>query len=97
MDKMSLMNLSNHTSEDVLSSKLEEAQQSVEVGALYVHYRSPDKPYKVLAVGLLEENEKPCVVYQALHDSVVWVRALDSWLSDVSVEGKIVSRFQKVV
>lgn len=77
--------------------KIEEAKKLVEVGGMYVHYRSPDKPYKVLAVALLEASEEPCVVYQALHNSVVWVRALDSWLSMVSHEGRMVPRFQKHV
>ncbi len=77
--------------------KLEDAKKLVEVGGTYVHYRSPDKPYKVLAVALLEATEEPSVVYQALHNSVVWVRALDSWLSMVSHEGRMVPRFQKNV
>lgn len=86
-----------HDNELILSRKLTEAHKHVEVGSLYAHYRSLDKLYKVLAIGLLEATEEPNVVYQALHNSVVWVRALDSWLLEVIHEGQVVPRFQKVV
>lgn len=90
-----------HTSEQVLAQKLAEAESKIEVGAIYVHYRNPNQPYKVLAIGLLEATEEPCVIYQAQYGSnimqnTIWVRAVDVWLAEVSLGDKKVARFQKI-
>ena len=43
--------------------------------------------YKIIAVGKYVENEKPCVVYQALYGKgEVWVREAEEFLSEVDGE-----------
>jgi hypothetical protein len=80
-----------------LANKLIDAQKRVQVGAAYVHYRNPQKIYKVLNLALLEANEEVGVVYQAQYDAkLVWVRPLSSWLSTVEYNGAQVPRFNKV-
>lgn len=80
-----------------LVDRIQEAEKQVRVGETYVHYRSKDKKYKVIAVGLLEANEEPCVVYQALYgDHLVWIRAVKVFVEYVDFEGKQVLRFQKI-
>lgn len=80
-----------------LAFALENASRSVRVGGTYVHYRSADKPYKILNVALLEKDEEPCVVYQALYgEKLIWVRALSKFLESVDHEGKKVPRFLEI-
>ena len=82
---------------DSVTEKLKQAQEKVRTGEKYAHYRSPEKPYVVLSVALLEATEEPCVVYQALvGDQLIWVRPLHSFLEQVESSGKMVARFQKI-
>lgn len=82
---------------DSVQEKLQKAQEKIRVGERYAHYRSPEKPYIVLSVALLEATEEPCVVYQAtVGDPLVWVRPLHSFLEQVELSGKMVARFQKI-
>lgn len=82
-------------SQTQLSIKLIEAAQQVTVGARYVHYKQLS--YKVLALALREEDNEPCVVYQAEYgDKVTWIRPVSSWVEDVEIDGKRVRRFTKI-
>lgn len=87
----------SHTLLEEVTTRRKDAQQQVEVGAIYSHYRNPKLQYKVIDIGIQEATEKACVIYKALYaDEVVWVRDLDVWLEPVEHEGKKVPRFQKV-
>lgn len=82
-------------SQSELSERLIKASQEVTVGAHYVHYKQLS--YKVLNLALREEDNEPCVVYQAEYgDKLVWVRPVTSWLEEVEVDGKKVKRFTKL-
>ncbi len=84
-------------SESELAITVKEIAKKIEVGSTYVHYRASDKPYLVLHVGLLEANEEPCVVYQALYgEKLIWVRSAVRFLDTVDFEGKKVTRFRKI-
>lgn len=50
-------------SQSQLSAKLANAAKQVTVGARYMHYKQLS--YTVLAVALREEDNEPCVIYQA--------------------------------
>ncbi len=83
-----------HTPADILAKTLAEAATLVEVGATYVHYKSPDKPYTILSLALMEADEAPAVVYRADYEyGLVFVRPLASFLEEVG-EGQL--RFRKV-
>lgn len=78
-----------------LTARLANAAQQVDVGAEYEHYKQ--ERYKVIAVALLEATNEPCVVYQALYGGrATFVRPLEDWLAQVSVEGRQTPRFAKV-
>jgi hypothetical protein len=78
-----------------LSTKLTRAAQQVTVGARYMHYKQ--RSYKVIALALREEDNEPCVVYQAEYDDgVVWTRPVSSWIEEVEVDGKRVKRFAEI-
>jgi hypothetical protein len=80
-----------------LSIVLKEAMKKVRIGGTYVHYRAPEKPYAVLHVGLLEETEEPCVIYQALYgDKLIWIRPLSKFLELVDANGEKVQRFKEI-
>ncbi len=86
-----------HTTQEELATRLAAAKGLVEVGGLYYHYKDPTKHYTVVALGIIEETEEVCVVYQALYEEqLTWVRPLEVWLAKVPTEEGEVSRFQKV-
>lgn len=78
-----------------LSAKLAQVAQQVTVGARYMHYKQLS--YKVLALALREEDNEPCVIYQAEYgDKVTWIRPVSSWVEEVEIDGKRVKRFTKI-
>jgi hypothetical protein len=88
-----------HTTQEELALKVTEAEKQVEVGGVYAHYKDSTKRYRVLNIGLIEDTEEVCVIYQAMYGEgkrLVWVRPLDVWLAKVETESGEVSRFQKI-
>lgn len=86
-----------HTTQKDLNKKLTKARKQVAVGALYYHYKSPEKPYRVLGVYLLEETEEPCVVYQSIYDlGLAWVRTINNFTEKIEANGKRSKRFIKM-
>lgn len=87
-----------HTPYSTLQRKLLNTSTLVRVGALYRHYKYPDRTYKVLLLAVQEASEKICVVYQdtAHPDAPPFVRDLDSWQETVAWHGNIVSRFTRI-
>ncbi|HXF29674.1 MAG TPA: DUF1653 domain-containing protein [Chlamydiales bacterium] len=84
-----------------VKAKLATAKKKVKAGEKYVHYKSPEKPYTILNVALLEADTEPCVVYESAEDDnhgdkLVWVRPFSSFFAEVETDGKMVSRFKKV-
>lgn len=78
-----------------LAARLAKATQQVTVGARYMHYKQLS--YKVLALALREEDNEPCVVYQAEYGAeVIWIRPVANWIERVEVAGKRVQRFTKL-
>ncbi len=84
----------SHLPETELLEKL--TISSIEVGALYAHYRDLQNPYRVIALGMIEATEEPSVIYRKDDSSVVWVRTIKSWTEMVTVEETQVPRFQKI-
>lgn len=79
-------------SQSQLNARLTQAAQQVVVGARYKHYKQPT--YKVLALALREEDNEPCVVYQAEYgDHITFIRPVANWLEEVEVDGITVKRF----
>lgn len=82
-------------SQTQLAAKLAQATQHVVVGARYMHYKQLS--YKVLAVALREEDNEPCVVYQAEYgDRITWIRPVSGWIEEIEVDGQKVKRFTKL-
>jgi hypothetical protein len=78
-----------------LAARLAEAANQVTVGARYMHYKQLS--YKVVGLALREEDNEPCVVYQAEYgEHVTWIRPVASWLEDVEVDGRMMKRFTKL-
>lgn len=86
------------TPQKELSEKLTDAKKLVKIGGKYTHYKNPNQKYTVIAIGLLEENEEPCVIYQAEYgEKIVWVRNLTNFTEMVeNTEGEMVPRFQSM-
>lgn len=78
-----------------LSARIAEATKQVVVGARYMHYKQ--LCYKVIAVALREEDNEPCVIYQAEYgDKLTWIRPVANWVEDVEVDGRTTKRFTKI-
>lgn len=81
--------------QEQLSARLAQAEQQVTVGAKYMHHKQHS--YEVLALALREEDNEPCVVYQAEYgDRITFIRPLANWIEDVEVDGKKLKRFTKI-
>lgn len=63
---------------------------------IYRHYK--DKLYEVLGVALHSETQEPMVVYKPMYDSDAefWIRPYEMFVETVSVEGKVIPRFELV-
>lgn len=86
-----------HTPEHILKEELERASDLVVVGARYAHYKHPENAYTVVAVGLMEADEKPAVVYKAESgEGIVFIRPLSSWLETVDDDGVQKPRFTRL-
>lgn len=82
-------------SQDQLAKRIQQAEQQVTVGARYMHYKQCS--YKVLAIGLREEDNQPCVIYQAEYGArVTFIRPVASWVEMVTVDGKQTPRFSQL-
>jgi hypothetical protein len=87
----------SHTSQYILSLKLEKARSRVKIGAKYYHYKNPSQIYIVEFIGLLEGAEEVCVGYRAIYgEGILWVRTLANFLEKINKGSKRVSRFVKI-
>jgi hypothetical protein len=64
---------------------------------IYEHYKG--KRYEVLDVAMHTETLEPMVVYKALYigdfpQGTLWVRPLAMFKENVTIDGKLVPRFQ---
>ena len=86
-----------HKSHKVLIDELEDANNKVEVGKFYYHYKKPELNYKVIKLAVMEADDSICVIYEAQYgDNLVFVRPLKSWLEKVEWNNKTVDRFTKI-
>jgi hypothetical protein len=64
---------------------------------IYRHYKG--KNYFVLGISRDSETDRICVVYRPLYDSdwmQLWHRPLDMFLEDVTVDGRVMPRFERI-
>jgi hypothetical protein len=89
----------NHSSHTELNQKINEAKKLVELGAIYKHYKFPERDYKVLGYVIQEATLKVAIIYKDIkqENSPQFCRDLDSWMEQVEVEGKVVPRFKKTI
>jgi hypothetical protein len=58
----------------------------------YRHYKGSD--YEVIGIARHSETEEELVVYRTLYgDGSLWVRPLEMFMEDVTVDGRTVPRF----
>ena len=87
-----------HSDLSQLIKQLDSVKEKVGVGKKYFHYKHPDQIYHILRIGIIEETEKICVVYESEYgEKVVWVRPIEDFLAKVKLEdGTEVDRFTKI-
>ncbi len=88
-----------HITHTKLNKQIEDAAKLVELGAIYKHYKYPERDYQVLGFVIQEATEKVTIRYRNIleHDAPEFVRDLDSWLETVEWNGAIVPRFKKTI
>lgn len=80
--------------QEELERDIKDAEKLVKVGGRYVHYKSTNHIYTLLGLAIQEATNKVCVIYRAEYGkNVTFVRDLDTWLSEVEVDGLHVKRF----
>lgn len=78
-----------------LSGRLAKAAKQVVIGARYMHYKQ--LTYRVIGIALREEDNEPCVIYQAEYgDHITWIRPIVSWAEEVVVGGRKIKRFTTI-
>ena len=85
----------------ILIATLLNAQQNIEVGKVYHHYKDANHLYEVVELAINSQNEiesEIIVIYKALYlkDNVLWSRSANNWLEILEIDGKKVKRFSKV-
>lgn len=85
-----------HLNQHILSAKINQIEQNIEVGGLYYHYKNPNVAYHVIAIGVQEADEQLCVIYQNRETNCIWVRNVSSWFEKVQLNGNVISRFKKI-
>ena len=86
----------DHIPESELVERLEKAKKEVEVGTRYRHSKT-GLEVTVLYIGLIEDDEKPAVIYQ--HEDgakIIWVRPVDEFIKEVEIDDQKVPRFVKI-
>ena len=67
--------------------------KSIVVGSLYEHYKG--HRYKILGVARHSETLEELIVYQALYgDGDVWVRSLNMFLENITINDRSQPRFK---
>ena len=62
----------------------------------YRHYKGNE--YEVIGVGKHTETEEELVIYKALYEPYqIWIRPLDMFFETITVDGKEIQRFEKLV
>lgn len=85
----------------ILLTKLEQAKTQIEIGAKYQHTKSSGQ-YLVLNLVIQEDTKEIRVIYQEINHqpAIIWSRSFDGpdgWIIPTEIDGKLVSRFTKII
>lgn len=88
-----------HVGHEELNKRIAAANKLVTIGAIYKHYKYPDRDYFVEKIVIQEATLKVAVLYRDVASSIApsFVRDLDSWLEIVEWQGQVVPRFKKSI
>jgi len=67
-----------------------------QIGAVYSHYKNPEKEYQVTGISLNSDSDEWHVEYIPLYEGAVTVkfnRSLATWMNKAIVDGKEVQRY----
>ena len=80
-----------------LKKKLDAAKAKIDIGAIYKHYKSDQKIYKVIDLAFMEATNQLCVIYKSQYEEkLTFIRPVRVWLQTVEWQGKAVPRFTKI-
>ena len=85
----------------ILTAALLNAQQNIEIGQKYFHYKDSKKQYEFVGLAIntqKEEEAEIVVIYKALYldEEILWSRPINDWLEMLEINGKKVQRFYKI-
>ena len=87
----------DHKSHAELTDELAKAKSLIAIGGKYRHYKDSSKIYQVKQLGIREEDDAICVIYQAQYGGhLTFIRPLSVWLERVEWNGQTVDRFAKI-
>ncbi len=67
------------------------------VGAIYTHFKNPEKLYQVIGISLNSDSDEYHVEYIPLYEGAVALkfnRSITSWNKKATLDGKEVTRYQ---
>jgi len=84
---------------DMSQELFEVPEVAPQIGGVYVHYKNPDKEYKVTGISLNSDSHEWYVEYVPLYDgasATKFNRSFSLWFDRPLVEGKEVERYTLV-
>jgi hypothetical protein len=84
---------------DELRDSLVQANEVVEVGSTYIHYKNLSHEYTIVDLVIIEATEEVGVVYQAEYDNlkgIKFLRPISVFTEKVTVNGRSVDRFVRI-
>jgi hypothetical protein len=82
-----------------LRQSLIEANDIVEIGSTYVHYKNLSHEYTIVDLVIIEATEEIGVVYQAEYEDlkgIRFLRPISVFTEKVTIDGRSVDRFVRI-
>ena len=90
-----IMTKTNHISLEQCAEKIEMISRDVPVGSWRVHWKNPDKPYRITNIVIDEATDEVAIVYQWQWSEVSFVRLAKIFLEEIIVDDKKIQRFRR--
>jgi hypothetical protein len=86
-------------SADELRKAIKDANEIVELGSTYIHYKNLSHQYTIVDLVIIEATEEIGVVYEAEYEplkGIRFLRPMSVFTEKVSLEGRTVDRFVRI-
>jgi hypothetical protein len=80
-------------------TSLEQAQKTLQPGHQYYHYKTPERLYTIESLSVSHDKNQILVNYATEYNGkkIIWARVLKDFLSLVTVNGKEIKKFERIL